>query len=365
MLSILHIDTEKTWRGGQQQAIYLHQGLVSKGITSIFACNKNSALSRKCRELNLPYFEQRMLGELDIIAGLELSKLAKRLRINIIHAHSAHALTIAVFTKFFNKNIKIIAARRVDFSVNKGFLSKWKYNNKYVDKIVCISEFIKNVLKEDGIDKNKLITIRSGVDLNKFSRLNPTELSKKDLGISINDFLFGTVSALVGHKDIPNLLSAFKIVKEKTNNTKLCIVGDGKLKEELIDLSKKLNISDDVFFMGYQKDVGKYLSLFDVYVMSSKKEGLGTSIIDALALGKPIIATNAGGIPELINSGVNGLLVEKQNPTELADAMIKFYENENLRENYSHMAKISAENYSVEKTIEKNIELYEFLVERN
>ena len=357
-MKILHIDSEKYWRGGQQQVFYLHEGLVKRGINSLLVCDKDSELKKRCMEKNLPYHEINILGELDFLSAIKISRICKSNNIDIIQAHSAHSQTIAIFVKFLVSKLKLIAVRRVDFHINKNMLSKLKYGTKKIDRIVCISEFIKKVLLEDGVNKNKLITIRSGTNVNKFDDVNVDKIFQNSLKQNPNTILIGTIAAFAGHKDFPNLLKAFKLIKEKMPNTKLCIVGDGPLKYDIENLAKELSIYDDIIFAGFQSEIGKYLKTFDIFVLASKKEGLGTSIIDAMSVGLPIVATNTGGIPELIKSYHNGILVEPKDPDQLSSAVIEAISNNELRLKISENAKKDSANFSIEKNIDKYIELY-------
>lgn len=362
-LNILHLDSEKSWRGGQQQVFYLHKGLVSAGIKSILVGNKNSEIIERCINDNLPYFELAMYGEFDMPAAFKLSKLCKREKINILQAHSAHALSIGIMTKLFYPSLILIGVRRVDFSVNKHIFSKLKYTNKRVNKIICISDYIKNVLISDGIDKEKLVTVRSGVDISKFEGVIPSVEVQYNLGIKNGECLIGTVAAFAGHKDYPNLLKAFSIVLKKYSNTKLCIVGDGPLKKQVYSIAEDLKITENIIFAGFVNNVGEYLHSFDIFVLASKKEGLGTSIIDALSVGLPVVTTKSGGIPELIIDDENGVLVEPQDPNNLAEALVELLSNPEKRLRLGKAAKESSKQFSVEETVTQNICEYNRLLD--
>ncbi|MCW8849660.1 MAG: glycosyltransferase, partial [Melioribacteraceae bacterium] len=347
-LNIVHLDTEKSWRGGQQQAFYLHKGLIEKGINSIFIGNKNSEILNRCKSENLPFYEQSMFGELDILAAIKIAQFCKKNKMTILQAHSAHALSIGLLVKLFIPSLILIGVRRVDFSIGKNKLSKLKYNTKLVNSIICISDFIKSVLIKDGVDTNKLVTIRSGVDVNKFKGIVPDTNFRKIIGVNDNQLLLGTVAAFAGHKDYPNLLKAFAEVVEKLPNTKLCIVGDGPLKNEIYKLVGELGLKNNIIFAGFVDNVGDYLHAFDIFILASKKEGLGTSIIDALSLGLPIIATKTGGIPELIKNGKNGILVEPQNHNILAAAIIDLINNPEKRKALNFESMESSKMFSIE-----------------
>lgn len=361
-LKILHIDSERSWRGGQQQVFYLHEALIKQGYKSVLACNVSSELSKKCLEKSLPFLKVKMRGEWDIFASYKLANYCKKNNINILQAHSAHALSIALIAKLFYSQVKLIGVRRVDFHIKKNFFSQLKYNNTRIDKIVCISEFIKKILIEDGVEEEKLYTIRSGTDINKFSKAESSIELKRKLSIEEEDIVLGTVAAFAGHKDYPNLINAFKLISQQKQNVKLCLIGDGPLKKNIENMVNELKLNEDIIFCGFQEDVGQYLKMFDIFILSSKKEGLGTSLIDALSIGLPIVASESGGIPEIIDNGNNGILVEPKNSKRLAEAIINLIDDKEKRKGLSEKALKSVKQFSIETTVEKNIELYKYLL---
>lgn len=357
-IKTLHIDTERGWRGGQQQAIYLFESMVKSGFETMFVCRPNSKLTKYLKAKKLPFFELKMSTEFDIVSAYKIAKFCRKNNYNILHLHSGHAQSIGILAKFFYRKLKTISSRRVDFGIKQNFFSKFKYKTKLLDKIVCISGAIKNVLLNDGIDENKLTIIHSGINIKKFDSVIPLENFKQSLNIPKENIVIGTISALVGHKDYPNLLNAAKIVLEKKSNITFCAVGDGKNEKEIKELYKKLKLGENFIFTGYRNDVGQFLKMFDIFVMASKKEGLGTSILDAQAVGLPIVATKTGGIPEIVKNNVNGLLVEPQNFLSLANAIIELIEDKEKRLKLGKTALETVRNFDINITVEKNIGLY-------
>ncbi|MDA3885287.1 MAG: glycosyltransferase [Candidatus Delongbacteria bacterium] len=361
-IKILHIDTEMGWRGGQQQAVYLFENLFKKGFSTEFVCKPGSELSAYFKKNDLPYIEVKMSNELDFISAYKIAKHCKNNKFNILHLHSAHAHSIGLLAKFFYRKLKIIGVRRVDFKIKNNIFSRFKYNSWLIDKIVCISEEIKRVMLSSGVDKDKLTVIHSGVNLNKFDNVKADPYLRKQYNIPANDIIIGTVAALVGHKDYPNLLKAASIVLKKRKDVTFLAVGDGKNEEDIKKLHKELGLGNKFIFAGYQKEVGKFLRSFDIFVLASKMEGLGTSILDAQSVALPVIATKAGGIPEMIENGVNGILVEPQSPEKLAEAISDLVDNEEKRNIIGKNGNVSVEQFSIDHTVEKNINLYEELL---
>lgn len=356
---ILHIDSDFGWRGGQQQAFYLHEGLIKRGYESCFICQPGSKMESKLKTQNLNYFSISIKGELDIFAGKHIAAICKKHGFNILHLHDAHALATGLWTKLFEPGLKLIGVRRVDNHIRKNFFSKFKYNSSKMDKHIAISNEIKRVMAEDGIIEEKINVIKSGVDTKKFSHITKSSFLHDKYAIPKNAFIIGSIAAISDHKDYPNLLKAASIVISQTENVYFIALGDGPDEDKILNMAKDLKIDTRFIFTGFQKDVGNHLKNFDIFVLASKNEGLGTSVMDAMAAQICCICTNAGGIPELIDNNENGILVKKEDPQELAKSILQLYGDDDLRNLLAVNAFNKSQNFSIEKTIEKNIELYE------
>jgi glycosyltransferase involved in cell wall biosynthesis len=361
-IKVMHIDTDKEWRGGQQQGFYLHKKLIEKNISSVFLCQKNSFLKEKLESENLSHISMKINGEADIFAGKKIARICREKNINILHLHDAHAMATGLWAKLFYPSLNLIGVRRVDYHIKKNIFSKYKYKSPKMTKIIAISDEIKRILIEDGVLETKIEVIKSGVDIKKFSHIKKSDFLIKELNLPNDAFIAGTVAALAGHKDYPTFLKAAQIAVKKIPNLYFVSIGDGPDREEIFKLRDELLLKDKFILRGFQKDVGNHLKNFDVFILSSKTEGLGTSVMDAMAAGLPCLCCKSGGIPELIDDKINGLLVENQNPELLAEKITKLYENKKLREELSNNAFKKAEQFSIDNTVEKNIELYEKLI---
>lgn len=362
-VTVLHVDTEFGWRGGQQQLAYLAVALDKKQYASAVVCQPDSAVAKFCRDHQLTCYPTRMRGEWDLLAGLRIARLCRRNGFGLLHLHSGHAVTLGLWAKLFEPRLKLVATRRVDFRLNQRFFSRLKYTNRLLNEIVCVSEAIRQVMISEGIDASRLTTIHSGVDLSKYKHLCPSENFRDRWEIPTGAFLVGTVAAMVGHKDYPTLLKAAKLVLEKKTEIVFCAVGDGPLQKELLDLAMELDLGPRFIFFGYRTDVGSFLKNFDLFILSSKQEGLGTSILDAQAAGVPVVACASGGIPEMIKDGHNGRLVPKENPEALAQAIFDLVNDDQQRQGLAQAARNSVVDFSIEKTVERYVALYQSLVE--
>lgn len=361
-VKVLHIDTEYGWRGGQQQVAYLLEEMVKREFSTTLICQPDSKLEKFCLDSGLPCQPIKMLNEFDFFAGFRIAKICKKQNYQILHLHSSHSLAIGLWAKLFYWKLKLIAVRRVDFHIKKNLFSQFKYKTRLLDKIVCISDGIKNVLLEDNINKDKLVTIHSGISIGKFKKQVSSNELKSKLGIQKDHLVIGTVAAFAGHKDYPNLLKAAELVISQHSNVTFCAVGDGPEKEKIYDLAGNLNLKNRFIFAGFQEDIGQFLNMFDIFVLASKREGLGTSILDAQANGLPIVACRTGGIPEAVFDNENGLLVPPRDEKALAEALAHLIENEKSRQNFALQSKQTVKKFDIKNTVQKNIELYHSMI---
>ncbi|NUM53099.1 MAG: glycosyltransferase [Candidatus Hydrogenedentes bacterium] len=316
-MNVLHIDEQSGWRGGEQQASYLIRGLAERGHRCFIAGKPDSEfLARDHGVQDLVRIPVPCRGEFDIVTACKLSRAVRKHAIDILHAHSSHAITYAALAKKIAGRGRVVASRRVDFPPNANVFSQWKYNQP--DRIVAISGCIARVMRDFGIPESKLCTVHSGIDLKRFD-VDP--LHRAELGIPEGVPLAGNVAALVGHKDHETLLNAVPHVLKEIPRFCLVIAGEGPLRPQLEAQIDRLDIRHAVTLLGQRNDVPRLLRALDLFVMSSSEEGLGTSVLDAMACGVPVVATNAGGIPEMVRDGETGLLVHVGNSAALGSAI--------------------------------------------
>jgi len=360
-IAVLHVDPDPGWRGGQQQAFYLHQGMLARGLKSGFVCNPGSELARRMHQQKLSYHAIRHRFEADLIAAIRLSCYARKKGYNVLHLHSSHALSWGILAKLLYPSLKLVASRRVDFHISGNLLSRFKYCSGMLNAMVAISENIHNVLLLDGIPKAKISIIHSGVDVHKFDNSAVDPDYRSTWQIDDEALIVGTVAAFVAHKDYRNFVTGAAIALKSNPSLHFVAVGDGVQKAMIEELAKELGISDKISFTGFQSNVGEHLKAFDIFVLASKKEGLGTSVLDAMSVGLAVIGTRAGGIAEMIEDGRSGLLVEARNSEALASAILRLASDEALRKSLGLGALERVKAFSKEQMVEANIRLYESL----
>jgi len=361
---VLHIDTERTWRGGQQQAAWLLEGMLARGWPAAVVCPPGSLLEDRGRARGWPVHAVAMRGELDIAAGRRIAGIARTADMDILHAHSSHALALGLWARFFDRRLRLVASRRVDFPIRRHFLSRLKYTAGILDRIICISDAVRAQLVADGVPADKLVVIPSGVDTRRFAGVRPPPHMRRSLGVPSGHLVIGTVAALADHKDYPTLLRAARLVLDQEPDISFVAVGDGPLHAQIADLARELGLGKRFLFLGFREDIGCLLKVFDIFVLASKTEGLGTSVLDAQALGLPVAACRAGGIPEIVTDRETGLLVTPGDAPALATALLELAHDPELRTKLGAQAKKAVQEHDVSRTIEMHLKLYRTLMGR-
>lgn len=361
---IFHIDTSRTWRGGQRQVAYLMTELKKSNLWTHLVCQPGSKLAEFCKTMQLSFSEILMRGELDFISAYKISKLLIKFEAHILHVHTAHGLSIGLLSKLFYPKIKLIYTKRVAYQMKNNVMSAFKYRNSYLNKIVCISEYIRNSMKDQGINEEKLLVIPSGIILPEVQPLDKSAFKMK-YSIPQNSFIITTIASLEKNKGYINLINAAQYVLNHDKDIHFLALGKGKHEAELRKKVNNMGLSDHFHFLGFQEDTLSFLHISDLFVLPSREEGLGSSILDAQAVGVPVIATKTGGIPELIEHNVNGILVAVDDSIQLAKKILELKQNPQLMQKLSDAARISVQKFSIHKTIESYIDLYHFLMKTN
>ena len=357
MITAAHLDEQRGLRGGEQQAAWLVNGLADKGVRNIVIGRAGQEfIAMHPHREDLQRIALPLRGELDVYSAWKLVQLAHSENIDVVHAHTSHAHGIAVLAKALGMPSRVVVSRRVDFMPKGHLLNRWKYMR--ADRILCVSEKVQQTLEKYGLYPPQTQTVHSAVDLER--ALMPP-VSRESLGIPEEAPLLVSAGALVGHKDHANLLEATAVVRE-CFPVHVCIAGEGELRKELEAKRKALNLEDCVTFLGYRADAPGIIRAADVYVSSSWSEGLGTSILEALASGVPVVAAEAGGAKEMVIPGETGYLVPVRDARALANAIIDALANPDKAARMAATgSRRTKEKFSVARMVEQTLAVYEAL----
>src|SRR5258705_3036309 len=358
----LHIDTARTWRGGQNQVLLTVNGLRAIGERAALVAHPDGELRRRAAEgLDLIPIAPRT--EMDLSAAWKFSRTIKRLSPDVIHAHDPHgvamaslALSIGSASAKGGAAPALVAARRVDFHLKGNSFSRWKY--RQVDCFIAASEAIRQMLVADRVPADRTVTVHEGIDVDHVLAAPPVNVHEA-FWLPHHAPVVGNVAALVPHKGQRYLVDAAHLVVQELPDARFIILGEGELREHLEKQVHAHHLEKHVFLPGFRTDVLGCIKGFDLFVMSSVTEGLGTSLLDAMAAARPIVATTAGGIPEIVEDGVNGLLVPPRDHRALADAIVRALKNPALRQQMGDagFARVN-ERFTVERMVEQTAGVY-------
>jgi glycosyltransferase involved in cell wall biosynthesis len=377
-MQTLHVDLGRQWRGGQRQCLLLCTRLAGAGVGVSLVCRPRRPLWQQAHAEDLPPESLDPVADLDPLAVSRLLGLLRKTRPLIAAAHEAHALTLlAVALRFWPRRAgrapALVYHRRVDVPLGKNPLARWKFSR--VDRFICVSERIADILHAGGIPDERISVVHSGtrgvagaqgalgggggaglnaggVERLAGSRAGGLErplgprvgggvrvrgaraggveepLSiraavREELGIGPDVVVLGTVGGLIPHKGHGVLIDALGMLRaaDRSGDIQLLVVGDGPLREHLERRAVSRGLGLTVRFLGERSDVEVLLAAMDIFIHPSLTEGLGSSIADAFSAGVPVIASRAGGIPEIVRHGETGWLVPPGDAGALADTI--------------------------------------------
>jgi L-malate glycosyltransferase len=322
----LHIDTARTWRGGQNQVLLTVNGLREIGHRAALVAHPDGELRRRAAE-GLELIPLAPRAEMDLSAAWRLARLLKRLRPEVVHAHDAHGVAMASLALSLGGaalSPVLVASRRVDFHLRQNSFSRWKH--RQVDCFICASEAIRQMLVADGVPAERTLTVHEGIDIDHVRTAPPVNVHEA-FWLPHNAPVVGNIAALVPHKGQRHLIEAARLVVQRMPDVRFLILGEGELREMLERQVREYRLEKHVFLPGFRTDVLGCLKSFDLFAMSSVTEGLGTALLDAMACGKAIVATRTGGIPEVVDDGVTGKLVAPRDHGAMAQAILELLED--------------------------------------
>lgn len=357
-LKVLMLSAEKTWRGGEQQIAYLVSELMSRGTEVVVGVKAGSPFEKHCIEKGITVHALPFRNGSDIFTALSVRSICRAESIDLIHAHSSRSHGIAVLAAFFGNKTPIILSRRVDFVPKNSFMTRWKYNHSAVKKILCVSDKITSIMREFVDQPQKCITVHSGIDFQKFEGHGRTDVLRREYGIPEGHWVIGNTSALEDHKDYFTFINCIKILVTSGIPCKALIFGRGSLDKKLQDYTRTSNMEGNIIFTGFKKNIPELMPSLDFFLMTSKEEGLGTSVLDAFASGVPVVATAAGGIPEMVIHEQTGLLAPIGDAKELSACLNRLMADAALRERIISSAKEKVREFSMKETASRTFQVY-------
>jgi L-malate glycosyltransferase len=332
ILSTLHVDLGRQWRGGQNQALLLASELRRMGHVAELVAIAGGPLAERARKLGIPVHE---------VAGrFEAALRLRRLRgFDVVHCHEAHGLTAAWCAGVHRRTVCVVS-RRVAYPI-----SRLRYRS--AKRIIAVSRFVKESVLACGFPDEQVEVIYDGVPV-------PDAPAVGGGGLRL-----GCVGWLLPEKGQELLIRALPAVLARYPGCRLVLAGDGPSRSGLERLAASLGVTASVEFAGLVDDVSAVYRALDVFVFPSLAEPLGSSLLSAMAYGLPCVALARGAVPEVIENGRTGLLVEEPDPAAFADAVLRLLDDASLAARLGAAARQTVEKrFSVARMASETVELY-------
>jgi glycosyltransferase involved in cell wall biosynthesis len=359
-LSVVGIDPERGFSGGETQVLALTLALRDSGHRSELVCDPDGLLMMRARAEGIRCHPLRIRNAIDIAAAVRLRAILQREHFDLVHFHTSRAHSMAPMVRSYAS--AAVVTRRMDYRPNRLF-APLLFNHS-VDRVIAISTGVAHSLEAAGVDRNHITTISSGVDIDRFHL--PTaperEQSRASLGVSPDQIAVVAIGALETRKGHRFLVKAATLLAQRSDSMpalRYFIAGDGSIRSDLERQIAQLRCGDRVTMLGRINNPSELLHGSDIFVMPSLQEGLGVAALEAMSCGLPVVASNVGGLADLIEHDLTGLQVEPARSDQLASAIGRLAASIELRHRIGTAARGRVEqSYSITAMAERTLAVY-------
>lgn len=361
-LNLLHLSAAKNWGGGENHIENLCFELqdIDKKIKNIILCVRNASFHQKIKEKDFHVVTAPMLIKLDLRYTAKILWVCKKYDIDLIHIHDSTALALAVMATKLGKLPPFILSKKTSFPIKDRPRTLYKYNHPQIQKILCVSEKTKEVTSTSLHDTSKLVTVYHGTRIDKSEKAS-IKLREK-LNISKDKIIVGTIANHIRAKNLKTWVKLIQEIIHHKKDKRFHFVQIGSFTDRsqtYIDLINELNLESHVSFLGFIPDASALIPQFDISLLTSQSEGLPQFIYESFYYKVPVVSTNVGGIPEIIEDGVNGMLSNPYEAQCLADKLIALSQDKNLMEKFTRLSHQKLiKNFTTRKMAEQSLAEY-------
>lgn len=356
--NLLFINSITIYGGGEVWMITAMKEFIRKGYNVTLVCKNDADIIHHSIEAGIETIPTNISGDLNPVTIFKLYNIFRIKLINVVIANTGKDLRLSGIAALFLKNISVIARQGIDYPLKNNLRYKIAYNY-LADKIVANSEATKSTMLKSApwLKPERIKVIYNGVNPSVYNGENTIDL-RNEFGLTKDDFVIGFVGRLSVQKGVQYALEAFKSVYKKHPNVRLLICGDGELRTDVEKFISENKLESKIHLAGFRNDIPNIMKTIDVLLTPSLWEGFGIVLIEAMASGKPCVATNTSSIPEIVEDGVSGFLVPSKDSQSIAEALIKMISDPQL---VRQMGQAGIEIVNKKFTIDKMIEEYKKL----
>ncbi len=369
-MTILHISGHTAWGGSEQQLINTIDQLQSEDIHQKIFCFDNTPTKKAMENRNIKVLSIQKTKPHKSRYLKFLKSIIEKEQVDLIHLHTSDALTGYVLGDLmYSFNTKTIYSRKL-IRNSTSFLSALKYNYSKIHGIICVSEYVKNHFSKtlSKSNQHKIRVIRDGVERSSKRPVDLPDFKMRD-GLGNDIVLFGNLANHTKAKDLPTLIRAIAYLVHELGFSEFRLFQIGKhskLTPSLIALAKELKVQDYIYFEGFIDNASSLIPEFDVFVMSSEREGGPSSVIEAFQHKTPVVSTNVGIVGEFMSNGENGFVNEVGDFKTMAENLKKLAQDANLRIKFANNGfDLYQENFTVERLGKETLQFYKDLLAGN
>jgi len=348
--------------GGSEQVIFNLCVHLDRSYFPIVAAFRDGALREEMTDSGIEVHVLNRRSGIDLMLIIKLLRIIRRKKIRIVNSHHFVSLFYAFWAARF-AGLPIIHTEHSIWemqSLSFFWTRCYRFFLKRIEMVSAVSETAFNYLRDAyGIEEKRIGLVVNGIDINRFKKAKEETVNRAALDLKPHDIVVGTVGNLRREKNQELLIRALALISRSSKSFKAVFIGDGPLRSQLESLAAALGVEDKVVFLGTRVDVPRFYGIFDIYCLTSRYEGLPLSLLEAMAAGVPIVATDVMGIREVIRNNENGLLLPDNDAEELAKRILLLAENADLRNALSENGcRFVNEHYSLEKSVRNYEKLF-------
>lgn len=356
-MRVLHVESGRHLYGGALQVLYLLQGLQNKAdCQNYLVCPRLSDIQSCSHEYADQIYTLPIKGDLDFTFFLRLLKIIKKVQPDIVHVHSRRGADIWGGLAGRLSGVKTILSRRVDNPESR-LVVKAKY--RLFDKIIVISRKIGEVLLKEGIAPEKIACVPSAVDFLKYQQTCEYKWFYQEFNLAQDVKPIGVIAQFIPRKGHTYVLDALPAIIQEHPKAHFIFFGKGPLENEMQRLIQEKGLQQHVTFAGFRNDLDQILPCLYMLVHPALMEGLGVCLLQAAAAGLPLVATNVGGIPEIVQHGVNGYLLPAANKIKISQAVNSLLADRVMAAEFGKKGReMVKKNFSIPAMVNGNYKLY-------
>jgi glycosyltransferase involved in cell wall biosynthesis len=318
-MRVMHTESSTGWGGQENRTLQEALQARARGVEVCFACRRGAKLGQRARELGFAVEEMSMRNSVDLASIVGLARSFRRHGVDIVNSHSGRDTLLAgMAVRLLPARPRLVRTRHLILPIT----SRATYS-VLPDHVVCVSGAVRDYLVSAGIPAALLSTVPTGVDTGRFDPDSVNATLRGELGIDETAPLIGTVAILRMKKGYQDLIAAIPRVLEALPNAHFVFAGDGPQRGNIEQAIAAAKLNDRVHLLGLRGDIPQVLRSLDLFVLPTHQEALGTSYLEAQAMGVPVIGTRVGGVPDALREGETGLLVPAHDPSALAATIVE------------------------------------------